>query len=143
MQSLAPVDYESRPALESPAGYICVIRDIDSDIYRIESARHPGPYIAALFAEEKRSFGIELVSILETEDLAASEAELYERYQARLSSDWLYLDPYQLDELRQSILQIDAHASHYLTPERPPYAKSEMPETPDQSPVKRRAARQC
>ena len=90
------------PNSKRPAGYICVIRDIDSDVYRIESARKPGPYIAVIFAEEKRSFGIELVSILETEDLAASAAELYKRYQARLSSEWIYLDPYQLDELRQS-----------------------------------------
>ena len=133
MRSLPPQDFDILPTLATPAGYICVIRDIDSDNFRIEGTNQPKTLVDTVLAESDRSFGIELVSILETEDLAASEAELYERYQARLSSDWLELDEYQLDELRRSILQIDAHASHYLTPERPPYAKSEMPEAPDQS----------
>ncbi|MCY3780096.1 MAG: hypothetical protein OXG78_07300 [Chloroflexi bacterium] len=123
MKSSAPRDYESLPGLEPPAGYVCVIRDIDSDNYRIEGAAHPGLYIEALLNEEKRDFGIELLSILETEDLATAEAELYELYHARLSSDWLDLDPYQLEVLRRSVLQIDAYPSHYLTPQRAPYAR--------------------
>ncbi|MCY3780097.1 MAG: hypothetical protein OXG78_07305 [Chloroflexi bacterium] len=126
MKSIAPKDYESLPRLEPPAGYVCVIRDIDSDTYRIEGAAHPGLYIEALLNEEERDFGIELLSILETEDLQATEAELYDLYHARLSGDWLELDPYQLEALRRSILQIDAYASHYLTPQRGPYAKQEM-----------------
>jgi len=125
LQSLNPKDYASLRELQAPAGYICVIRDIDSDSYRIEGAAHPEPYIEALLNETKRSFGIELVSILQTEDLAATEAELYDLYHARLSGDWLELDPYQLEALRQSVLQIDAYPSHYLTPQRPPNAKQE------------------
>ena len=116
MRSLPPQDFDILPTLATPAGYICVIRDIDSDNFRIEGTNQPKTLVDTVLAESDRSFGIELVSILETEDLAASEAELYERYQARLSSDWLELDEYQLDELRRSILQIDAHASHYLRP---------------------------
>ena len=114
MISLAPQDYESLPALESPAGYICVIRDIDRDRYRIEATRSPRALIDAVVAEEQRSFGIELVSLLRTDDLAASEAELYARHHARLSSDWLELDALQLEELRQSALLIDDRASLYL-----------------------------
>ena len=71
--------------------------------------------IDAVVAEEQSSFGIELVSLLRTEDLAASEAELYARHHARLSSDWLELDIHQVEELRLSALQTDAHASQYLT----------------------------
>ncbi len=118
------------PRLEPPASYICVIRDIDSDSYRIEAAAQPGSYIEALLNETKRSFGIELVSILETEDLAATEAELYELYHARLSHDWLELDPYQLEVLRRSVLQIDVYSSHYLTPQRAPYAKQDTQPKP-------------
>ena len=127
MKSLAPKDYDALPQLKPPCGYICVVRDIDGDSYRIERTAHPGPYIEALLKETERNFGIELVSILETEDLAASETELFELYQARFSSEWLYLDEYQLEELRQSVLQIDAHASHYLMPQRSRYAKPEPP----------------
>ena len=120
MNSLAPEDYESLPALDSPAAYICVIRDIDRDRYRIQATHLPRTLVSAIVAEERRSFGIELVALLRTDDLAASEAELYARHHARLSGEWLALDDHQLEELRQSALQIDAFASHYLTPQRPP-----------------------
>ena len=125
MKSIAPKDYETLPTLAAPAGYICLIRDIDSDSYRIEGTAQPAQYIENVLKETGRKFGIELVSILAAEDLAAAEAGLYQRYQARLSSDWLELDPYQLEELRRSTLRIDAYASHYIMPQRPPYASQE------------------
>ena len=113
VKSLAPSEYQSLPALDAPAGYICLIRDIDRDRYRLEATRRPEALVDAVLAERRRSFGIELVSVLETDDLRASEAELFTRHHARLSSEWLELDAYQLEELRQSILQIDAYASMY------------------------------
>ena len=61
--------------------------------------------------------GIELISILETEDMSTSESNLFEDHRARLSSEWLELDAYQLQALRSSTLQIDMHSSHYLTPQ--------------------------
>ena len=118
MKSLPPRDYQSLLELAAPAGYILVIRDIDSDSYRIDGAADPKTYIAAVCGQTERRFGIELVAILQTDDLAASESELYDRHQARLSGEWLRLDPYQLEELRRSALQIDARASLYLTPSR-------------------------
>lgn len=118
MRSLPPKDYESLPPLEAPAAYICVIRDIDSDSFRIDGADHPATYIRAIMDEAERAFGIELVSILETEDLRKSEFELFERHHARLSADWLDLDELQLEELRRSVLQIDAHRSLYLAPQQ-------------------------
>lgn len=118
MRSLSPKDYKTMPRLEAPAGYICVIRDIDSDAYRIDQTDHPATLISAIMDEAERKFGIELVSILEAEDLRASESELYERHHARLSEEWHTLDDYQLAELRRSILQIDAHRSIYLTRQR-------------------------
>lgn len=114
MKSLAPQEYESLSPLDSPAGYICVIRDIDSDRYRIESTRIPQALINEVIAERQRSFGIELVSVVQTDDLKASEAELYACHHARLSSEWLELDALQLEELRQSLLETDAFASLYL-----------------------------
>ena len=124
MRSLSPRDLDSLPPLEAPAGYICVIRDIDNDTYRIDGADHPATFIQSIVDEGERAFGIELVSILETEDLRKSESELFERHYARLSGDWLDLDELQLEELRRSALQIDAHRSLYLTPEQsdPPIA---------------------
>lgn len=123
VKTLPPKDYDSFPALAAPAGYVCVIRDIDSDRYRIDRAAQPGAYLEALMAEEERNFGLELVSVLQSDDFAATEAELYERYHARLSSDWLELDEYQLAALRRSVLRIDDFASYYLTPQRPPYVR--------------------
>lgn len=118
MRSLPPKSYESLPRLEAPAGYICVIRDIDSDSFRIDGADHPATFVRAILDETEGAFGIELVSILETDDLRESESKLFERHHARLSQEWLDLDELQLEELRRSVLQIDAHRSLYLTPQQ-------------------------
>ena len=120
MNSLPPKDYQTLPRLDAPAAYICVVRDIESDSYRIESARHPAPYIEVLVNEASPRFGIELLAILKTDDLAQAESELYSRYHARLSDDWFALDPYQIETLRQSQFQIDAFASQYLLPQAQP-----------------------
>lgn len=129
MRSLSPKDYESLPPLEAPSGYICVIRDIDSDTFRIDGADLPATLVRAIMDEAERAFGIELVSVLETEDLRLSESNLYERYHARLSEKWLDLDAYQLEALRRSILQIDAHRSLYLTAQQAYQSKSAPPQS--------------
>ena len=131
LRSVPPKDYVSLPALDSPAGYICVIRDIDRDRYRIEATHLPATLIDVVVAEDKDGFGIELVSLLQTEDLAASEAELFARHHARLSSEWLELDALQLAELRRSALRIDAHASQYLTHEGETLSDAAAPDTTD------------
>lgn len=118
MRSLPPKDFDSLPPLRAPAAYICVIRDIDSDTYRIDDAEDPATLVRAIMEEAGRDFGIELVSILETDDLQVSASVLFERHHARLSADWLKLDELQLEELRRSVLQIDAHRSLYLTPQK-------------------------
>ena len=116
LKSLPPKDYLALPALDAPAGYICVIRDIGSDAYRIQATPDPASLVAVASAEAEGKMGIELISVLESADLSASEASLYEEHRARLGSAWLKLDAYQLGELRSSTLQIDRHSSHYLTP---------------------------
>lgn len=118
MRSLSPNDYESLPRLDAPAGYIFVIRDIDHETFRIDQTTHPATLINAIVDESAGEFGFELVSILKTEDLRASEALLYERHHARLSEEWHVLDDYQREELRRSFLETDAHRNLYLRPRR-------------------------
>ena len=130
MKSLPPSEFTALPVLDPPAAYICVIRDIDSDRYRIQATHSPQAQVAAVIAEGERSFGIELVALLRTDDLVASEAELYARHHARLSGEWLALDAHQVEELRRSALQIDAFASHYLTPAQSPQFDAEAPDSP-------------
>ena len=98
-RSLPPRDCQLLLALESPASYICVLRDIDCDVYRIDSTDHPATYVDALLGEMTGSYGIELLSILETDDIAASEIRLNEHHHATLSDTWLDLDDHQLAEL--------------------------------------------
>lgn len=117
MKSLPPKDYGLLPKLDAPTGYICVLRDIDRDAYRIDSTDRPATYVDALLAEVTGIYGIELISILETDDLLASESQLFDSHHARLCDEWLNLDSYQLAELRRSELQINAHRSLYLTPQ--------------------------
>lgn len=92
-----------------------MLRDIDRDAFRIDSANHPVTYLEPLLAEAATTFGIELVSILATADLNVSKSELYNQHGAMLGEDWLKLDSYQLQELRDSSLQINAYESCYLT----------------------------
>ena len=120
MRSIPPADYVRLPRLAHPAAYIGVIRDVDSDLFRIAATDYPAALINAIIAEAERTFGIEVLSILETNDIAASKAELYEGHHAELSGEWLDLDPYQLTELRGSILQVNAHASFYLAAPKQP-----------------------
>ena len=143
MNSLDPRDFAALPALDSPAAYICVVRDIDSDQYRVQATHSPRTLVGAVVAEERRSFGIELVSVLQSDDLAASEAELYARHHARLGSEWLTLDALQLEELRQSALQIDAFASHYLMTAEPSAAAGAGYRPKRASAAAQRSARQA
>ena len=77
MRSLSPKDFESLPPLEAPAGYICVIRDIDNDTYRIDSADHPATFIQAIVDEDERAFGIELVSLYSKPRTCAKASPTY------------------------------------------------------------------
>lgn len=144
LRSLPPKAYQRLPALAAPAGYICVLRDVDSDAYRIDGTRHPEPFIAAMLAEAERAFGIELVSIVQTDDLPGSACELYQRHHATLSAQWHRLDAYQLQELRGSFLRIKQHSSHYLRPRRAsralPQAKAQ-PTNPAEPPARQGSQR--
>ena len=116
MKSIDPRDYLAQPQLAPPAGYICVLRDVDSDRWRIEGTRDPKRLVDGILAESESRFGIELVAVLETDDLVASAATLYEQHHAGLSANWLDFDDYQVEALRGSSLQIDARPSYYLSP---------------------------
>ena len=92
----------------------------------------------ALLAEIAGSFGLELIAILESDDLGASESRLFDAHHARLSAEWIHLDSYQLAELRQSDLQINAHSSLYLTPQSntsPKVAATKPPRPQNKRPV--------
>ena len=116
LKSLPPRAYAELPTLEDPAGYICVLRDIDNDNFRIEKTVQPATLINDVMEEAAGDFGIELISIAETDDLSASESVIHENHNATLGSKWLDLDPYQFAELRRSILAINAYDSLYLRP---------------------------
>lgn len=137
LKTIDPRDYQAQPDLAPPAGYICVVRDVEDDRWRIEGAQHPGWLVEKILAETETRFGIEVVSILETEELSASASQLYDRHQAALGETWLELDEYQVETLRRSVLQIDAHPSHYLK-SIAPTAASEM-----STAISRGSARRC
>lgn len=90
---------------------------IDRDAYRFDRSDHPATYVDGLLAELTGNYGIELLSILETDDLAMSESQLFDAHHARLNDEWIHLDNHQMATLRQSDLQINAHRSLYLRPQ--------------------------
>ena len=90
---------------------------------------------AAFDRTDSREFGIELLSILESDNIAESEARLYERHHATLGEDWLTLDTYQLRELHRSELQLYAHRSHYISPDEIPTFDYAQPTDSDLPPL--------
>lgn len=134
MRSIPPADYAGLPKLRHPAAYIFVIRDVDSDRYRIQATNHPRSLVEAALAERTREFGIELLSILEADNIAESEARLYERHHATLGEQWLDLDAYQLRALQNSELQVYAFHSHYISRPPAPVLKPDPPLAGDKPP---------
>ena len=114
MRSLPPSSYQDLAKLEMPASYVCVVRDVDSDCYRIDATRDLPVFIESLLVERAGDFGIELLAIVQTSDLEAFADLLRERYDAALGGEWMSLDDYQMRELRGSILQINTFHSQYL-----------------------------
>ena len=90
---------------------------VDSDRYRLQATHDPRSLIEAALTEGPRAFGIELLAILESDNIAESEARLYERHHAALGEEWLALDDYQLRELRRSELKVYSHRSRYIGPD--------------------------
>lgn len=127
MKSIPPANYASLPKLRRPAAYICVIRDVDSDRYRLQATHDPRSLIEAALTEGPRAFGIELLAILESDNIAESEARLYERHHAALGEEWLALDDYQLRELRRSELKVYSHRSRYIGPDEIPSTEQAQP----------------
>ncbi len=117
LRSLPPAVYQSLALLTAPASYICVIRDPETKAYRIEATPHPKTLVDNVLREIDRKYGLELITILATDDLAASEAHLYKRHGATLGSDWLHFDQYQITEFNRSLLMVKAYRSHYVTSE--------------------------
>jgi len=115
LRSLPPSSYIALPKLQLPASYICVLRDVDSGCYRIDKTQAPPGFIEDVLAERDGDYGIELLAIVRTADLDAFESLLHERHDASLGVQWMSLDDYQLAELRNSALQINAFHSSYLT----------------------------
>ena len=117
LRSLPPADYQTLALVTAPASYICVVRDPETKAYRIEATPHPKTLIDNIFREADLKYGVELITILATDDLAASEARLYKRHGATLGSDWLRFDQYQITEFDRSLLMVKAYRSHYVMSE--------------------------
>jgi len=115
--SLPPEDYRSMPTLESPAGYICVLRDARGSLYRIQYTASPREFVDDLICNEALSFGLELIAILGTDYVRESETYLHDKYGAALGEAWMAFDEYQVEQLKDSALQTNKHGSCYIFPD--------------------------
>lgn len=114
---LPPMDYGEQPYVKSPAGYICVVRDARGNSYRLETTHAPKAFVAGLVRDEERALGIELIALLSTDDVRASEAFLFEKYGVECGDAWMEFDQYQLEALRDSVLRTGAYRSRYIFPD--------------------------
>lgn len=141
VSSIPPTDYRALPRLACPSGYVCVVRDVDSDKYRIDKSDHPLAFVSQVLAKRAGDFGIELVSVVQTSDVTAFESLLRERYGASLGPDWMSLDDYQLRVLHSSVLQIGAFDSCYLQAEHRDQALASAGAAPSRDAVNRTTGR--
>ena len=126
LRRLRPRDYRTLPQLAPPAAYICVLRDPNAEAYRIEASEAPKAFIDKLMQRGNYRFGIELVALVATDDLAATEAYLDEKHGAALSNDWLIFDAYQIEALYGSVLVKHQRNSFYIFPESQTPAKGSV-----------------
>ena len=117
LRRMRPRDFRTVPKLDSPAAYICVLRDPNASAYRIEATDDPNALIDKLLQEGDFQFGMELVALVATDDLAASEAYLDDKHGAALSSQWLNFDEHQIATLNHSVLVAQARNGFYIFPE--------------------------
>jgi len=117
LRRLRPSDFRSLPQSSSPAAYICVLRDPNAKAYRIEASGAPKALIDRIMQSGDYQFGIELIALLATDNLAATEAYLDEKHGAALSSDWLIFDEYQIEALNRSVLVAHQRNSFYIFPQ--------------------------
>ena len=93
--------YKRLPSLDPPAGYVCLIRDMDyGSRYKIERMKHP----AADFEDvtDGLPFKTQIAYIARTNDAAASERYLHQRYARHTArGEWFDLDDAQLREIRR------------------------------------------
>ena len=118
LRRMRPRDFRTVPKLDSPAAYICVLRDPNASAYRIEATDDPNALIDKLLQEGDFQFGMELVALVATDDLAASQAYLDDKHGASLSGEWLKFDEYQIAALNRSVLVAHARNSFYVFPEK-------------------------
>ena len=92
--------YKKQPRLKPPAGYVCLIRDMDYGRYRIERMNHPAADLEDLTAD--LPFKTQIAYIAKTNDAAASERYLHQRYARHAArGEWFDLNDAQLREIRR------------------------------------------
>ena len=91
--------YKRLPSLDPPAGYVCLIRDMDyGSRYKIERMKHPAADFEDLTAG--LPFKTQIAYIARTNDAAASERYLHQRYARHTArGEWFDLDDAQLREI--------------------------------------------
>ncbi len=92
--------YKKLSRLKPPAGYVCLIRDMDYGRYKIERMNHPAADLEDLTAA--LPFKTQIAYIAKTNDAAASERYLHQRYARHAArGEWFDLNDAQLREIRR------------------------------------------
>ncbi len=113
--------YKTLPKLSAPAGYVCLIRDVDyGNSFAFLRAQDPSEIDRFRGAW---TFKTQLEQIFEADDAAAAERELQQRYNPA-KSDWFELNAAQRRELRR-LRSLDQTRSQNRQNNRPSRAKGQ------------------
>ncbi len=118
LKSVPLSNYRSLHALKRRSGYLVVVKDIEKNIFKIESTAEVAHYIDKALGLVSLKFGLELVLALESSSIKDVENNMLVLYPPNNESGWLRLSLAQLQEIRNLGSPNSIHGSLYLTPKK-------------------------
>ncbi|MCY4019639.1 MAG: hypothetical protein OXG39_09540 [Chloroflexi bacterium] len=116
LKSVPIVNYRTLATRKRRSGYLVVVRDVESNLYKIASTGNLAQYIDKALSKVSLLFGLELVMALESSNVYDVEKNLSILYPARDKNGWLSLSPAQLQEIRNLGSSDVVHAITFVTP---------------------------
>ena len=117
-ESVLDEDYRVLPKLKGKSGYVCIIRDTETDNYKVYFEDHPVDAIDCAFLETGLRFPLEIFLVLEIENKKKAKEALLSLSESKHRNEWVNLSMEELGEIKRSSTEAYAHSSVYVNPKK-------------------------
>ena len=117
-ESVLDEDYRVLPKLKGKSGYVCIVRDTETDNYRVFFEDHPVDAIDGAFLETGLRFPLEIFLVLEIENMKKAKEALLLPSESKHRTEWVNLSMEELGEIKRSATEAYAHGSVYVNPKK-------------------------